>query len=90
IVPPSLEDSETDIVLKGVVRFSNLKTPEDYIPNILERVRKVYLQRIYEINEWVDHMDFLEQIAKKSGRLLKKGEPDIHTVAKVVLNDWLR
>ncbi|CAG8771297.1 6253_t:CDS:2, partial [Racocetra persica] len=27
---------------------------------------------------------------KKCGKLLKKGEPDISTVSKMVLNDWLR
>ncbi|CAB4386182.1 GTPase required for pre-60S ribosomal subunit nuclear export and maturation [Rhizophagus irregularis] len=90
IVPPSLEDSETDIVLKGVVRVENLKTPEDYIPRILEIVRKEYLQRTYELREWTDHIDFLSQLAQKYGKLLKKGEPDLSTVAKMILNDWLR
>jgi len=90
IVPPSIEDTETDIVLKGVVRVENLKTPEEFISQILDRVRKEYLQRTYELREWVDHLDFLGQLAKKCGKLLKKGEPDISTVSKMVLNDWLR
>merc|ERR550532_1667777 len=34
--------------------------------------------------------DFLEQLAKKSGRLLKGGEPDINAVSKIVLNDFNR
>ncbi|CAG8500805.1 14951_t:CDS:10 [Funneliformis mosseae] len=90
IVPPSLEDSETDIVLKGVVRVENLKTPEDYIQKILEIVRKEYIQRTYEVREWTDHVDFLARLAQKYGKLLKKGEPDLGTVSKMVLNDWLR
>ncbi|CAG8455675.1 2175_t:CDS:2 [Ambispora leptoticha] len=90
IVPPSLEDTETDIVMKGVVRIENLKTPEDYIIEVLKRVRKDYIQRTYEISEWEDHIDFLGQYAQKTGKLLKKGEPDIHTVSKMILNDWLR
>ncbi|CAI2179935.1 7006_t:CDS:10 [Funneliformis geosporum] len=90
IVPPSLEDSETDIVLKGVVRVENLKTPEDYIQKILEIVRLEYIQRTYEVREWTDHVDFLSRLAQKYGKLLKKGEPDLSTVAKMVLNDWLR
>lgn len=32
----------------------------------------------------------MEQVAKKSGKLLKGGEPDITTVAKMVLNDYQR
>ncbi|CAG8463176.1 5206_t:CDS:2 [Diversispora eburnea] len=90
IVPPSDDDSETDIVLRGVVRIENLKTPEDFVPPILERVRKEYLKRTYNLRDWNDHLDFLYQIAQKSGKLLKKGEPDISTVSKMILNDWLR
>ncbi|KAG9042701.1 GTPase required for pre-60S ribosomal subunit nuclear export and maturation [Tulasnella sp. UAMH 9824] len=33
---------------------------------------------------------FLDAVAKKYGRLLKGGEPDRETVAKMVLNDWIR
>merc|ERR1712166_1142694 len=34
--------------------------------------------------------DFLEKLAQKSGKLLKGGEPDINTIAKMILNDWQR
>ena len=90
IVQPSSKDSETDIVLKGVIRVESLKTPEDHIPVLLERVRKEYIQRTYGVQEWEDHVDFLTQFARKSGRLHKGGEPDLHTVSKMILNDWLR
>ena len=33
---------------------------------------------------------FEKLIFRKTGKLLKKGEPDIETVAKMVLHDWLR
>lgn len=42
------------------------------------------------MENWTDPMDFLEKLAVKAGRLLKKGEPDIGCVAKMVLNDWQR
>jgi len=42
------------------------------------------------IFKYENHVDFLEQLARKSGRLLKGGEPDIASVAKMVLNDWQR
>ena len=32
----------------------------------------------------------MEQLAKRSGRLGKGGEPDINAVSKMVLNDWTR
>ncbi|KAI9143020.1 NUC091 domain-containing protein [Paraphysoderma sedebokerense] len=89
IVYPS-EDTEADIVLKGVVRVENLKNPEDYIPELVNRVKRVYLVKSYEVDGWETPLEFLEMVAKKSGKLLKGGEPDVGTVAKMVLNDWLR
>merc|ERR1719474_2164298 len=44
----------------------------------------------YKLSEWKDHIDFLEQLAKRSGRLGKGGEPDINAASKMVLNDWTR
>jgi len=46
--------------------------------------------KTYKIEKWTDSVDFLEQMAKKSGKLFKGGEPDIGSVAKMVLNDWQR
>ncbi|XP_052805037.1 uncharacterized protein LOC128234675 [Mya arenaria] len=80
----------TDCVLKGVVRVENIRTPEDYIEAMLNRAKKEYIQRTYSIYEWTDHEDFLTQFAKRSGRLLKGGEADISTAAKMILNDWQR
>lgn len=41
-------------------------------------------------NTWTDAEDFLTKVALMSGRLLKGGEPDLSTVAKMVLNDFQR
>ncbi|KAJ8976044.1 hypothetical protein NQ317_014096, partial [Molorchus minor] len=56
---------------------------------VLKGVVRVEL-KTYKVEEWTDHMDFLEKMARRSGKLLKKGEPDIASVAKMVLNDWQR
>lgn len=90
IVYPSPEDSETDIVLKGVVRVENLPAPEEHIAEVLERCKPEYIRRTYDIDAWESPEDFLTKLARKSGRLLKQGEADLATVAKMVLNDWLR
>ncbi|KAG9101610.1 GTPase required for pre-60S ribosomal subunit nuclear export and maturation [Ceratobasidium sp. 370] len=105
IVPVSAKDSQTDTVLKGVVRVENLPTPSEHIPTLLSRVRTVYLERTYDVHlpdistpsegegkhepKW-DPEVFLDALARKSGKLLKGGEPDRETVAKMVLNDWIR
>ena len=98
-MPTSANDSDTDIVLKGVVRVEALPQPSEHVATLLQRVKPVYLARTYSMplpssnddgtRVW-DVEEFLEKLARIKGRLLKGGEPDIEGVAKVVLNDWVR
>jgi len=92
-------DTETDLILKGVVRVENVKDPENHIHAVLNRVKKEHLVGHYSYakltssdNEipWKDAEDFLTKLALGSGRLLRGGEPDLSTVAKMVLNDFQR
>ena len=78
------------MVLKGVVRAERLEDPAFYIKEVLSKAKKIDLQRIYGIEDWQDEEDFLDLVARKKGRLLKGGEPDIKTTAKLVLIDWQR
>lgn len=89
VVYPSAE-TDTEKVLKGVVRVELITNPEDYIVTVLERLRPEYVVKTYKVEKWTDANDFLEQLAKKMGKLFKGGEPDIGSVAKMVLNDWQR
>ncbi|KAL3900948.1 MAG: hypothetical protein SGCHY_000982 [Lobulomycetales sp.] len=91
VVQPGPDESQTSIVLKGVVRIESLVSPEEHIPALLARVKREYLVRTYGVDgEWEDEMDFLCQLARMGGRLNKGGEPDTHTVAKMILGDWVR
>jgi nuclear GTP-binding protein len=78
------------------VRVENVTDPENHIQGVLERVRPEYLRKHYGMDKpdfdsnWKDDEDFLTKIAMLSGRLLKGGEPDLSTVAKMVLNDFQR
>ncbi|KAJ1846241.1 GTPase required for pre-60S ribosomal subunit nuclear export and maturation, partial [Coemansia sp. RSA 486] len=90
IVQFSSTDTDTDIVLKGSIRTESLLTPDDYIPEILSRVRREYVQRHYNIDKWQDAHEFLTELANATGKLNKGGEPDLHVVSKMVINDWLR
>ncbi|XP_041650112.1 nucleolar GTP-binding protein 2 isoform X2 [Cheilinus undulatus] len=89
VVYPS-EDSETDIVLKGVVQVEKIRNPEEHIGAVLERAKPEYIQKTYRIPSWNNAEDFLEKLAFRTGKLLKGGEPDLTTVSKMVLNDWQR
>ncbi|KHJ84588.1 hypothetical protein OESDEN_15696 [Oesophagostomum dentatum] len=83
-------DSETQIILKGVVRVENVKDPENHVQGVLDRVKPEHLKKHYGIDDWTDAEDFMTKVAFKQGRLLKAGEPDITAVAKAVLNDFQR
>ncbi|XP_042346653.1 nucleolar GTP-binding protein 2 [Plectropomus leopardus] len=89
VVYPS-EDSETDIVLKGVVQVEKIRNPEEHIGAVLERAKPEYIQKTYRVPTWNSAEDFLEKLAFRTGKLLKGGEPDLSTVSKMVLNDWQR
>lgn len=90
VVHPNNENSDTDIVLKNVVRIENIQEPESHIGEILKRVETSFIRKHYKLTEWEDPIDFLEQLARRMGKLAKGGHPDINTTARMVLNDWQR
>lgn len=91
IVPQNHHDAPQELLLRGVVRVENVEHPEQYIPAVLRRVKKHHMARTYGLSDWNDdHITFLELLARKGGRLLKGGEPDVDGVAKMVLNDFMR
>ena len=83
-------DDDVDTVLKGVVRSERLEEPTEFIAAILSRVKKEYIQKHYLLENWSGHIDFLEKLARRNGKLLKGGEPDVNNVAVQMINDWQR
>merc|ERR1719421_1370069 len=96
IVPPTSSDFSADSakVLKGVVRVEKVEYPLNYIPEVLDRVKRKYILSKYgfpkDTDAWADHEEFLTELARKKGKLRKGGEPDIEIVARSVLYDWQR
>lgn len=90
VVPPNGNDSEEDILLRGVVRVENVENPHVYIPAVLKKTKPQHIERTYDVRGFGNATEFLELLARKSGRLLKGGEADVDGVAKMVLNDFLR
>jgi ribosome biogenesis GTPase A len=86
---PSLALQE-ETVLKGAVRAERLEAPQDFIPEILSRVQRKYVERHYSIKSWTDVTDFLTQLAYLMGKLVKGGEPDLNNVSIQVINDFQR
>lgn len=97
-MPTSAHDTQTNTVLKGVVRVENLSTPSEHIPALLERVKPIYISRTYNVplpnkddpSQGWETEDLLDKLARMKGRLLKHGEPDMDSVAKILLSDWVR
>lgn len=87
---PSAGNTDTECVLKSTVRIENVSAPEQYIDAVLAKVRPEYIQKIYSIATWKDGTDFLTQLARNSGKLLKGGEPDFNNVSRRVLHDFQR
>ena len=95
VVVDAAGDTETDSVLKGVVRSERLETPEDYIDAILDACKREHVAANYGLpkdgdDTWTDSRDLLEKIALKCGRLLKGGEPCIRSAAIMMINDYQR
>lgn len=90
IVPIGMGDSETATVLKGVVRVEKVESPSEHIPALMARVKPEYLRQTYSLEEYTGAEDFLTQLARGGGKLLKGGEADLDTCAKMVINDWVR
>ena len=83
-------ETETATILKGVTRIERIESLEQHIPELLARVKHEYIQRTYGLISWNDAEDFLEQFARKHGKLLPGNTPDTNTAAKMVLGDWQR
>lgn len=90
IVPPNKSDTDEELLLRGVVRIENVEHPAQYIDAVLNRCQPRHIQRTYDIKGYSDATEFLEILARKGGRLLKGGEPDLDACAKMVINDFLR
>ena len=76
--------------MKGVVRAERLQCPTDFVAPILARVSAEHILRQYGVKEWTSDVDFLTQLARQKGKLLKGGEPDLDGVAKSMIYDWQR
>lgn len=90
IVPADSQATPEDILLRGAVRTEKIYNPAQYIAGVLKKTKKHHIGRNYELSDWTDAADFIEQLARKRGRLMAGGEADIDGMARIVLNDFLR
>lgn len=89
-VVPDVGDSESEKVLKGVLRIEKIEDPAEYINDILKIVKPENMQKIYGVGSWNGYEDFIGQVAVKYGKLGKGGDPDLKSTSKIILMDWQR
>jgi nuclear GTP-binding protein len=92
VVVDTAGDTETDSVLKGVVRAEKLETPEDYIEAIIAKVKREHINAQYKIEDktWSDANELMERIAIRCGRLGKGGDPCLRSAAVTIIMDYQR
>ncbi|KAL7673217.1 hypothetical protein ACOME3_008085 [Neoechinorhynchus agilis] len=88
----SSHQSQWQLVLCGAVRVENIPNPEYFIGHVLERVDPEHLRNAYRLgnSHWSTTDEFIELLARRMGRLLKGGAPDVQSVSRIVLNDYQR
>jgi nuclear GTP-binding protein len=93
VVVNTAGDTETDSVLKSVVRAERLENPEEFVEAILDRVQRQHIVGQYKLSadtDWKDSTELLELVARKCGRLRKGGEPCLRSAAVMLINDFQR
>jgi len=52
-------ETDTDKVLKGVVRSERIPNPECYIQAILDRMEMKHIIDLFGVQKWTDSEDFI-------------------------------
>ena len=93
------EADDANAVLKGVVRAERLPDPTLFLVPLLRRCDPKHVRSAYDLpfdglaggdGDDAAATAFAEALARKMGRLLRGGEPDVRTVAVQMINDWQR
>ncbi|KAK0201211.1 P-loop containing nucleoside triphosphate hydrolase protein [Desarmillaria ectypa] len=76
------------VLLRNVVKVEDVDDPIAVVEEILSRTAKETIQKIYDLPEFSQTLEFLTMLALKSGRLFKGGTPDLLAAARQILTDW--
>ena len=71
-----------------MVRAERIPDPDSYIQAILDKVATKHITDIFGVHSWTDSEDFIVQVAERTGKLKKGGEPDINNTCRSIITDW--
>jgi len=80
--------ADDDLFLRNCLRVEQLADPVAPVQKIVGRCQAAQLMALYQVPAFRDPADFLIQVARRQGRLLKGGLPNIEAAARAILNDW--
>ncbi|XP_041350346.1 guanine nucleotide-binding protein-like 3 homolog [Gigantopelta aegis] len=81
--------SDTNTVLRNVVKLETVADPTEPVEAILKRCNKQQMMLRYNLPDYKDVGEFLSLLATRQGKLKKGGIPDEQKAAKMVLSDWM-
>lgn len=88
-----LRESKTSLLIKGALspdKEDCVAAAEELIGRLLKNNQEARLFEIYKIPPEGTAEEILERIARRRGRLLPGGVPDVNGVAKMIIRDWQR
>lgn len=82
-------DNSPENVLRNIVKIENLEDSYTPVQGILMKVAAEVLKTHYGIPDFTTTQTFLAHIARRRGKMKKKGIPDMEAAARIVLHDWV-
>ena len=83
------KDSEEILVLKNIIKPSDVVDPIGPMNLIIQKANKEDILKLYRIADYDNAKEFLINVAMTRGRLKKGGIPDLEGTAQMVLQDWV-
>ncbi|NVM54578.1 MAG: 50S ribosome-binding GTPase [Candidatus Helarchaeota archaeon] len=87
IIP--IEGDELELALKAVITPEKIKNVDAVVAEIMNRTGPSILSNFYKLN-YIGLDDLLEKLAKRRGKILPGGIPDMYEAAKIVIRDFQR
>lgn len=88
IILPGGDASDATAALRNAIKIEQLDDPIKPVEAVLARANKNQLMIYYRLPEFHNADQFLALLAKRLGKLKKKGIPNREIAARKVLQDW--
>ena len=86
-VVASSED-EITLLLRNTIKADQVVDVSRAIEEILKRVTKEDLLKLYKTADFANNTEFLVNMALKMGKMKKGGIPNLEETARIVIRDW--